>query len=105
MTKAKAKAVRRTADFQYYQVLHYDTWIELMYAERYIDAIRLADQANVPRPKPITIRQQVVKEHWDRESAAEKKLVHELAEADFQRRKREAEAPPQVPQTPSDYDR
>lgn len=76
----------RNNAFQYYQTLYYKEKMLPVFEERYAREVQRAEELGQPKPRQLTIRQQVVKEFWDREPPEEKTRLKALAKEDFQER-------------------
>lgn len=103
IAKQSNSPVRRVGAYHFYQKLYYEEKILSTFNERYSAAVTEADRRGEKKPSQMVIRQQVVKEYWEKESPEVKKRVEELAEADFERRVAEGEITPPV--APEDFER
>ncbi|KAI0682363.1 hypothetical protein BC835DRAFT_1424523 [Cytidiella melzeri] len=104
VAKTNTDHVRRVAPFQYYQTLYYESRMLETFNERWNAACREAAERGALKPHQLTIRQQVVKEFWDKESPEERQRVHDQAEADFQQRLAAANRDQAAPITLEEYD-
>lgn len=100
------ESVRRVSDYNYYQTLYYKERILPLFNERWEAAVVAAKEKDEKPPCQISIRHQVVAECLQNESDEEKARIHELAEADYQRRlaaETEALRPPSTPEEYAEY--
>lgn len=102
IAKQSNMPVRRLGGYHYYQKLYYEEKIVATFNERYAAAVTAAEEAGTTKSKPMAIRQQVVKEFWEKETPEEKQRIEKLAEEDYERRVAEGEL--DVPVTPEDFE-
>lgn len=92
----------RNNAFQHYQTLYYKEKMLPVFEERYAREVERAEELGEPKPRQLAIRQQVVKEFWDRETPEEKARMKTLAKAEFQERLADASLTPPV--APEDFE-
>ena len=69
-----------------------------------MEAEAQAGEGGLAKSDRMALCQQVVKGMWEAETEEERQYVHELAEADYQRRQAEYEASMKLPSTPEEYE-
>lgn len=84
----------QVSSYHYYQTLYYKEKMLDTFNERYERAVADAERDGKDKPLPITIRQQVVKEFWDREPPEEKARVKALAQEWHKQNSKELDVSP-----------
>lgn len=86
-----------------YQKLYYQDRILPTFQQRWAAAVAAAKEKNLPPPRQMSIRQQVVHECWVAEDEAIKTNVSEAVKLDQQARQAEIMDDRRPPATPEEY--